>query len=1712
MGFMDRIGGMLAGDQHKNGRRAAFACAAVLALGGTAAGLKFYGQALNAGESGWQCGIEIHEHTDACFSQDTGEVVCGYADFVLHTHDTMCYDGNGDLSCLLPEHEIHEHGEGCYETQVTFSCEQSQGSVSGGDAAGTDVREPVLTCETPEHTHGDSCYEISEAVEPCSKTEHIHDDSCSGEILACDESEHVHGGDCISEDGGPCSQPEHSHGEDCYETVSTCDLEEHTHDGSCAGSEGGRVLTCQAEEHVHDGFCSAQADNPSDDGVEAEAHVHTDACRVETEILVCREQDVMHVHDDSCFSDDGILSCGLVEILSHQHDESCRPAGSGDGQMHFHDETCFGEDGDMLCGYDREHAHKPACYDEAGRLVCNYGTLKHVHVNDCYGEDGRLTCGYDAAAHAHTDACYDGNGDLACGYESEPHMHDESCYDGSGNLTCGLDEARHEHDESCYDGDGDLICDYKTHAHEFGCYDENGNVVCGYGDEPHEHDDSCYDENGGLTCCFGLEGAFDLSHCLDHIHRHTDSCFDENGDSACGKADYAQHAHDLSCLDAGHVLICQVPENHTDTHSHGDACYSGEALICGQLEVLEHIHSDICGTEPEAGDTTRVFEGDGFTVTVVYGPDAEIPDDAELICGIVEDGADDGGNYKNRLEQYRSAMGSENARMRALLKIGFYLNDAEIEPEAPVRLSVQFYDQNGEPEGPVLNAVHFTGDTGADVLDGEFDDSGVCQFHVPHFSEIAFGYGDEDMVVSLDERIFYDAGELQVLFDIKGDVVLPDTADDNQVRIPDGAWTYDTDDGGSGRLLFAVSESDTASDAYLSVEAYANAVSGVPADSESGPDDGPIVMKVWDFGLYFDGAPVDLSDCEISASVMPSEALAQEAVQAILSADGDGIDPELEPYRLDAMAVDPDGQALEPESLVLDENVLYASSTFDMDAAHTAAVVDLTGMSSLGAAVSGQPNPKFTVQYYANLDRVAYNDKDMVEVVDDKGRTNVLQVIDTTGGQLPQNQYDADSPVTESPNGNEIRNLYVDVATGCLKTVSQVTEVYAARDYEYHKAPTLNYFNALVENASYELREVWVLKDGFDASAGDDGWEKHPYSDRLHFTNRPLSGGTDAEGHTWLYIRDGAVIRLLYDTTSNDTDFEAAFYDYDITDGHVYDTYDDVKEVKNAKPTSQQSEAGVLQWARTDFRGINSDGNYPEGTQDARLAFGNMFTGTGLQFEMWNGNLLNMGNKTYTSAPAVSGSYNGLTFGIANGLRDGHIVYADGIAVPNLFNEGGAVGKTAYDLGEYSLRFGRDGDTYTLKAVNGTQADGLDSFGHPSPNDTTVHYHIWTNDFWPMDSAASWGADGHDMKWGRFSGFDSLKFFGKAGSTENLEDPNNNRAAQNGVFSHSDDGKDHNSYFGMHYKVQFDLAADYVGPLEYYFFGDDDMWVFFGDGDGNGELVCDIGGVHPSVGEYLNLWDYIDKEEDKLHVHADECYSNGDVICGYTDLKSYTLNFFYTERGASGSTCYMQFTLPTVTSLTPETTDKDYGHLEIRKTVKIMEDGAEHDVEDDYFAFMDGEPYKFTLSLNGPDGKPLRDDYAYVRYDKNGNQVADGGGILAWNVIADGQDFELKNGEHILIRFLPAGSTYTIKESEGSLESGGVSHAGTEIRTDGVISSGLTANGSISQGGTSETEYINRYSGFRLPETGGSGIILYAMAGGVAALAAGFLYRRRKQK
>ena len=229
---------------------------------------------------------------------------------------------------------------------------------------------------------------------------------------------------------------------------------------------------------------------------------------------------------------------------------------------------------------------------------------------------------------------------------------------------------------------------------------------------------------------------------------------------------------------------------------------------------------------------------------------------------------------------------------------------------------------------------------------------------------------------------------------------------------------------------------------------------------------------------------------------------------------------------------------------------------------------------------------------------------------------------------------------------------------------------------------------------------------------------------------------------------------------------------------------------------------------------------------------------------------------------------------------------------PDLFNPQveNVVGRE--EISGYSLNFNRDGDTYTLTAVSGSGsfAQNLDQFQKVADKAWGTDAVLMTNQFWPMDNAPTFGdtANNHDPKFGTQAQYDELKFI------------------------KADDGKEHNSFFGMNFEVEFELTDDYVGPLNYYFFGDDDMWVFLEKPDGSTQLICDIGGVHQAAGEYVDLWNYIQKPEDNLvknNASGENAEEEGRVN------PKYKLKFFYTERGASGSTCWMQFTLPSVNAV-----------------------------------------------------------------------------------------------------------------------------------------------------------------------------------------------------
>lgn len=149
---------------------------------------------------------------------------------------------------------------------------------------------------------------------------------------------------------------------------------------------------------------------------------------------------------------------------------------------------------------------------------------------------------------------------------------------------------------------------------------------------------------------------------------------------------------------------------------------------------------------------------------------------------------------------------------------------------------------------------------------------------------------------------------------------------------------------------------------------------------------------------------------------------------------------------------------------------------------------------------------------------------------------------------------------------------------------------------------------------------------------------------------------------------------------------------------------------------------------------------------------------------------------------------------------------------------------------DYTLIFNRKGDTYTLNGVRNGSGDWVTGAG---------------NNFYPLDKV---------------------------------------------LPSYEDSERGNNNYFGMRYDVTFKIG-DYVGPLNYKFTGDDDLWVVL---DGK-KIVIDLGGIHSAATGNVDLWQYIGDKENLTEAQKQQ---------------THTLTILYMERGAGASNCQMEFTLP----------------------------------------------------------------------------------------------------------------------------------------------------------------------------------------------------------
>lgn len=264
-----------------------------------------------------------------------------------------------------------------------------------------------------------------------------------------------------------------------------------------------------------------------------------------------------------------------------------------------------------------------------------------------------------------------------------------------------------------------------------------------------------------------------------------------------------------------------------------------------------------------------------------------------------------------------------------------------------------------------------------------------------------------------------------------------------------------------------------------------------------------------------------------------------------------------------------------------------------------------------------------------------------------------------------------------------------------------------------------------------------------------------------------------------------------------------------------------------------------------------------------------------------------------------------------------------------------------------------------------------------------------------VDEDASYITSGNEKRYLRKVYWNYTLKFDRSGDTytlSNVQDGNGKRVANAGSgFYPLDDVQPyyeeseiyHNYYFGMRYDVTFKIG-DYVGPLNYEFKGDDDLWVVL---DGK-DIVIDLGGIHQAATGTVDLW---------------KCIGDAANLSEADKQKNHTLTILYMERGAYESNCQMKFTLPNASIV--QVTQEPLANFSFQKvnTNKVALPGAKFSLTNNsdsakvYEAtsdsngtvlFSDLREGTYTLEeTKAPEGYSLSNETWIVKVSKTGDSA-----------------------------------------------------------------------------------------------------------------------------
>ena len=616
--------------------------------------------------------------------------------------------------------------------------------------------EKQVICGLEEHVHSDACYTVPEPV--------THSELfCSLDRLGI----HVHSADCYGPDGLP--------------VCGYADYVVHWHTADCYDENG--VLVCPLPEiylHTHTDECYGEA--------VPEGHVHGESCYETTRELVCElEESEGHAHGEACYDETGALVCALEESESHFHTDSC---------YEQHETLICGQEEAEQTGTAREltcripevrlHTHTDACYD-GGVLICGLPeTYEHFHTDACFHvtqeqPEPELTCGLEE--HTHTDDCYapeepESNSDPTADVETQAQWeatlqdvrltHDyrldvlavarsQLGYTESARNyildASGVPNGYTRYGAWYGDPYGDwcaMFVSFCLHyaelpeavlPYESGCENwvtllsQRQNYFEAHPKQPEDPAEPAlapYIPVPGDLIFFSMESGG----IPDHVGLVTEYLPATDTEPARvraieGNTADAVRQTEYEWADTRILGYAQLPEQEficgKTGHVHTDACPA-------DCPIKEHIHTDVCFDASQAQQLTELsYTGDGFSVLVRYGADAQLPEGVTLTAREI---APDTPAYRTYCERSLASIQAADEDVpqtlvfARFLDISFVLNGVEYEPAAPVSVSITYADMDGLKDVD-CRAVHFTAD-GVELLDATTttnEDGSVCVSH-----------------------------------------------------------------------------------------------------------------------------------------------------------------------------------------------------------------------------------------------------------------------------------------------------------------------------------------------------------------------------------------------------------------------------------------------------------------------------------------------------------------------------------------------------------------------------------------------------------------------------------------------------------------------------------------------------------------------------------------------------------------------------------------------------------------------------------------------------------------------------------------------------------------------------------------------------------------------------------------------------------------------